>query len=895
MTEHHSGNLTAALDYATLNQRFSLVRGVPHHLTWGELHYPAPEGGQTLAEDWRDNGERIERLIYAVCGARPKQYVGTVLDPGPPEVLATEFLDWWHRQDPRCLWGPEQMALEHCEGYACSATNAYPRYYPYAARGDTFQDKVPRPKLPIRSRSGDPYRQMHDASRPHDRTYFPVASVDRDSGDQTDLDGRDLFDPLGTGDFGGDPASIGTDGDVHIDGVAVEVRYTPAAHTPDSVTLHWSTAGDSGSETMLEDGGVWAAEIPAQVHDTLVRWYLEAVFPPDDPEDPDVTRYEPGGATAPTTDQKYTYKAFSHWNPYTRGIPELWAKCKKGTDGYLFDASENIQPELINLYRFILDWIGWQYSHNPKNRSSLPGCCRFIPIVFRWSGSAEWPLLVEGGKSGVTPLHNLDETTPAGSMAARFSWRGAEYTGEHDNLNYGDTESWRSIPAELTALADWEDGGQTGCKLQRFGHTRGLRAGDVIEPAHLLEIIAATRYLVEHGLWTLRPIKRHMATPNWELENGYDCGNWRVWGEDPYDSWDDSYYDSRLACCEDIEIGDPGDEYGLSSVCIPFAAPESWEDCWAGEGGACSIARERGAPPDSNNCYSGEEFVGLTENNWEGTTCRGGLGSEAATDGADCGVLDVQGGAYLRCAARDYWPDSAVHARDGRLVQCGWAAYFCGPAQCGQTVDPYTGEVTVSGADQYHGNNWVIPRNLEGCPLTLVDTGRSHGNCYGEAWSCARRVVDGVPSNGVVDFEAVSGPFYFPGGAAGWDISLCNLDCESELSGCQRSTEVPAPPGMPGKWSWDETPVPICEDTCELYEPDPDALSTEFECAFSLAGVNGCMTDHVWVALDLNVDGTRAYGWDAEGENMPTLRDYDADPGAEYVAAGLYTDCPPIN
>ena len=269
-------------------------------------------------------------------------------------------------------------------------------------------------------------------------------------------------------------------------------------------------------------------------------------------------------------DQQYTYKTFSHWNPYPHGLPELWSYCRmcqEGTDGYTFAGDETIQPELINLARFVLSYIGSRYNHSPKNRAQVPRCCFDMPIRFRWSGSAPWPLYVGGGKDAtahIHPLHNLDDGADLGSALARMSWRGAGKLWP-SNPEYGPGESWLPIPEQL-GIERFAFKDRYSCKVYWSGRDRGLRVGDVIEAAHLEEIIAAIDYLIDEGLWRKQPIKSRVATPTWEI-GGYRCGHYHL-VETGYPDRDPVVLGE--ACCYQI-IGD---------VCVPFTVPTDWADCW---------------------------------------------------------------------------------------------------------------------------------------------------------------------------------------------------------------------------------------------------------------------------------------------------------------------------
>ena len=164
------------------------------------------------------------------------------------------------------------------------------------------------------------------------------------------------------------PAGSDGDGPIEIAGEPVKIYYKPPASIAPKVggvTLHTSVTSPTA---MTLVGDAWEATIPPQEHGTRVEWYLEALID--------------GVLCRDPLSGEYSYVAFAHFNPYANGLPEMMDAWRKGTDRYLFDATECIQPELINLCRYVLDGIGRLLRHSPARAGVNNACC----LKFRLSG-----------------------------------------------------------------------------------------------------------------------------------------------------------------------------------------------------------------------------------------------------------------------------------------------------------------------------------------------------------------------------------------------------------------------------------------------------------------------------------------------------------------------------
>jgi len=739
----------------------------PSKMTWADIR------STTLGERFKVALEKLERLCYVIYGARPLQY-----DP---------YIDWKHRLNPRCLWQPEQFEQvnatpeEDCDFYSI-------RHWEYGTLGEN-KSGTATPNVPIRSRSGDPKLQfMDDVSRSHNRLYFPIGSVER-SGDQV-FYGNSSYDPRGTGDFGGDPDKIGTDGDIHIDGDDVVITWTPPALIAGN--LNWAKVHYNGAVVDMTDAsdGTLEAVIPAQEHNTLVRWYIEANF--TTVEEGNFSVCDPGGSVAPALAKQYSYYAFSHWNPYPHGLPELWSYCKKGTDGYEFTSEETIQPALINLCRFILNYIGTRFLHSPKLRPDSPDCCLNSYIKFRWSGSAPWPHYVSGGKDPtdfVSPLHDRSDPGNASELA-RKSWRGVgNWFGDHE---FGRGASWEMIPEELEQVHWTEAYPLIDCDIYFTGDESGLQEGDVIHREHIEEIISAVDYLIDNGLWKKCAIKRRMVTPDWAIADGKGC------------EWGDKY--TEVGDCDDPTTGSTVG-YGPCSIRVADVVDYVW---WS----PYDIFGE----PDGKRQVDGLE-------NWY----------------IDCTEAGATDKANLTC--KHHWEPAGGTERDFCYQyksggSNGWAAYVCGPIQC------------PNGCDAKHGNDLFFRRYI-GAGVTLTETfaAFSNGNCFGEVFTCG--VLHPAFDSHVGSFAPTVDLVWFQGFGDNWVNYDCGLTIE-ECSTCStnvptyNSGTIPELPGFPGHRSQDGE-FDIC--TYENWEYG-DEVYHFAECEVS---VHECSEDFEYCAIDLNL------------------------------------------
>jgi len=861
----------------------------PTKLRWSDVH-PSIGAAYKLAM------ERLERLCFVAWGSRPLSY--------------SPFKDWYHRLNTRCLWQAEQWAQHKCDdNEAC--LRWYWEFYETGALGTSWNGKMPVPRMPIRSRSGDPMLQyLDDTMRTHDRTYFPAGSVTRSNGDarpQSDYQGRPTFDPCGDGDFGGDPAQIGTDGPIHIDADAVTVTHVVPSALPGTVTsatLHYRVGASETTLTMQQaPAKTWKATIPGMTHNTLVHWWLEITYQPL--SGPSVTRSEPA------TGDPYSFRFFSHWNPFPNGLPELWSKCKKGTDSYAFAGDETIQFEQVTQARWVLDRLGEQFYHSPHVRSQMPNCCREQHVVFRWSGSNRWPHYLDGGKAGTTPgswpiepLHNLSPDSPVGSLLARQSWRGVDLLWP-ENPKYGEGVSWGSPPGRLL-LSPPKYSGDIGCKIYNALGGRGLQVGDVISETHLLEIIAAVDYFVRYGLWVKTPIRRRAMTPNWNIhwdrpcgwviysnsETNYDGYEWNGYG---HDGWPNGHY---LAC---MYWDNAAQEWKS------WEAPADWDACWntatssppTGPLGVCTVFTER-----FESCFAWEPEGSGSISDHRIHCTDPTFPAPGFDPGLDLHRYFVHQGGYAHQINEmvTMWDNKPPHdpypaySSEVKGENSGWAAYICGPLR------------NPGGPDAQHGNGLFKQRETQSCPYPdLRHEFVSSGNCLGEAYFCGTLYNgNGTPRTDPhnLAFETVTAAYY-PGATTSWVDWAGEPQCDAEGAECPYwEGRLPAVPGFP-EWRYpdndDGSPGAfLCGKTCR--QPDQyGEYRNDFSCRLTYN--TGCQDDYgsweswVWAAIDLALSkaggGTVPYGAHADhnpddSSMLPTLHDYDPDP----IEGREATECP---
>jgi hypothetical protein len=473
--------------------------------------------------------------------------------------------------------------------------------------------------------------------------YFPLGSVERYCGA-----------PGGTGHQVHDPASTFQPFTPWPDSEDVVVRYVPPAAVMSIEWLAVITSHDLYPMTEVEPG-VWEATTPARTQGEHGWWFLLGNFngQPQLRHDPFIGVDAQGDELEPVrrgaisdpehigtsieqrhADDAYYFVFYSHYNPYASGLPELLDEnapgtpgswLRRGTDSYEFDSSENIQPGLINLARFVLDHIGARVQHHPSGRGDPELCCQSMPIVWRWSGANTPDLYRGGGKGGTagsSPLHNHPAHGDAGSSDARKSWRGIEMAWQNagdvpgffpDNWYYGDNESWLTWEDRLTLDPDPLNPPFEAI-IRDYGG-RGLRAGDAIDPVFLLEIIDAVDYLISNGLVVQVPIHTAPRTPLSSEVWNTPCGERHEWGwyhnyiDSNFDEqWDYTEVDPEGLCCQSVG---PAPDYD----CDPYERP-SWAECTGS--GKCHLGRQRW-----KSCTDDQtpDPVSANENNREIVSC----------------------------------------------------------------------------------------------------------------------------------------------------------------------------------------------------------------------------------------------------------------------------------
>lgn len=616
---------------------FDRNSSVAHQMKWADFHPPGKrvlpkghEGAYDPATEvrWEDTLggkfalalKKLEGLLYAAFGSRPRFKEDGVA------------CQWYDAPHPRCLWGPEiwgrefSNAVAGCEPWNNPGENCYEfmnQDMEYAALGDIPSPLAfDPPTVPIRTRTTD-VTQVSAGDE------FPLGSITitNENGDPF-FDNHD--DPKGYGWFGATyPGRQDTPGWMtnahgytrvlpnqhpsypYADKVKITYTKPPGVEPPDFVTIYYrerASADDAWGSWQTNTlsnagGGVYVYEFDRQPHGHQVMWYLEYKR---DATPFDIYRYAPGSEVWPGNAEQHLFRIewCTHFNPYKHGLPEMLdaypcgdngeeIDIRHGTDTYEFDGSETIQPELLNLVRFTISWLGGRncaikegcaetstpfnhYHHNPKllRAHSLVLCCAYAPIHFYWSGSNTYPLYRQGGKGnsnpdaiGTFPLVNWPDipegNTTYGSEAARRSWRGTwqlfkemiDNTGEDpevvfSNKYFGAGVSWGTPPGETVLFHAPTADPLSQPSVTTDYHDIGLQPGDVIDSVHIQEIIDAVDYLIDYGLWEHTEVCTKRKTPSGFTWLGYSCGHGSSTGNKIYRQDEDCWGNP---CQEDSE------------------------------------------------------------------------------------------------------------------------------------------------------------------------------------------------------------------------------------------------------------------------------------------------------------------------------------------------------
>ncbi len=896
----------------------------PAQMRWQDIH-PAglvvlPKGSAAAGAgeiNWEDTlggkfalaMQKLEGLLYAMFGSRPDAIVDS------SEPTGWVIRQWYDRLHPRCLWGPEMWERSSidptpaCEAAPGSCWEYKATGKEYAALGENPPCcSMPVPSVPIRSRSGDPGRQYQLGS--HDRDNFPIGSVSR-------AYSTTPFDPGGKGYFGasypGRHDAVGT----WYAGEAVTVSYTPPNPLPEGTfygaKLYYNVSEDgvtwpvSFTEVSMTGGPTYTADIPAQYHGYYVRWYVSLTYSiMMGPVEIYRTIYDPGSTTAPTLGTAYSFRFWYHYNPYANGLPEMLdaygdngdVDIRHGTDYYQFDSSETIQFELLNMVRWVLSWLGGDcctgeydacaetdlradaVQFNPRFRGGGNGaCCIYMPIRFRWSGSNQHPHYLTGGKSteeqsdgtvGTSPLHNRD--TDTGSSAARKTWRGISmlYTGVPlENVHYGGGYSWGTAPGTFTLMYVPAESSEP--QVYATYPSWGLRAGDVIEAVHIQEIIDAIDYLIDYGAWATAPIYSTPMSPG--TYQGHECGT--VHDIQPFsEEWNILYCNK---CCQP----DPGCEGGWyryweegsliwdyydpdPPVCVEWEAP-SHSACWAASSyGYCGMVAIRTATGNCVSAVGGEETA-----EWSNLTvnCNDDEGINA------CGTV------WSERECQEYITGTSnFHRQISERVE-GWSKYMCTPPAC------------WGGWDSIHGNGYAFIKKRydhvwhESGALQEIDTGpdggESSGNCFGDMYACGDTYPEDSGDSGVW-FEEVTG-VRFNGLVDGlwWEHRDADAVCE-----CWDEESYDLYPDVPGLGQHNGDNEALCSQNLQAVAYGYRNADVSCACSASSLG-DVCLGKLVWVAVNLNLDGTgRPYRYfpgrngdaaEYTGVGIPRLTDYELD------------------
>ena len=815
----------------------------PYRMTWGDFE------DKSLGAKFALAMEKLEGLMYALYGSLP------IYDHTAPGDFKPKTWEPWERPYPRLMWGGEQyVEYENFE-----QTEIWRSPLEVAALGGVFAGSSP--SVPIRSRSGDPQKLF--AATGHNQDVFPLGSVKR----ATESGTNNIR-------FPHDPAGISSERHwPNEDNVKIiwekpsNITLDPAKDPPKVYAKFVSSSGTSyASYEMTAVGNTYSCILPAQDHDTWCGWYVKAYVTgnPNPVYDPQVSGGQPVYGT-PNNDpehdrvdnQGYTFRWFSHYNPYGGGLPEMIDKWRKGTDRYLFDASEEIQPELINLVRYVLEKIVTDHhlEHNPKHRGQAGSsdavdlCCVYMPIKFFWSGSNTPDMYISGGKDDTgNPLTNHPQVSDfVADEDARRSWRGHERVwAKHfildenqpsavachmATLDHGDDETWRTWGNSIELEPNLWD--PTDLVWNRVYGERGLKRGDVIDPIHVIELIEAIDYLIDEGCWKKQNVQKRKRSVHslYSLECGesYGCGkNY----DEPFDCHS-SYNGGQLACdWWNPELNDGAGGWD------DYPAPTSWENCRSEHTGQCNFRFYNSCqiykhinPADPGEAYGYWKELECDPRQWNGKTSL---------------VLGYIGHCVLP-QGLSYYESSTRYIIEGSFY------YLCGPDDQ-KNKHNFNGDCD----DDVHGNgsSGKIREKTDGSPA-LCSGLYSLGNKFNDMEAC--KEIDPTHVN-PPGFKTVT-PVTNRGIAPGWAVSesYCTSvpDYDFSLRGA---------PGI-GFYNWRET---VGDNGDIVYEPvsllcdvSPRSGSCESPTDYITEGINCvvdsydypvCRGDQVFVRVDLNKD-----------------------------------------
>jgi len=755
-----------------------------------------------LMTDFRLALKRLEGLLYVSRGANPKSY--------------RDGENYWLHADPRILW-PEQE-FDHTHDATSPAVDDYSvHYWQTAARG-IYGTDVEGGYLTADTGYFDWARSVdllfaYARSHAHNTEFFPAGVITK---------------PAFSGNYG-DP--LPTDN--------ILITYAAPAAIRDrvsTVSLIYKVNGGTASTlamTTADDGETYTATIPNQADGSFITYHLKIVTSDTTP----LAIYEPPGtdwATEPThlaesvvvTDELpiedppemhhraegcfYYLKVMTHAGVYAGGLPEfLWEththpEIRRCTGTWRFETLQNVTAGLVNVARFALDSFGRSvFQHDPQARGPAPSCCIDMPIRFRWSGSARYPLFQDGGKSigegdpsGPTTNHPL--AVDRGHETARAYWRGCPAVfNDIDNmafsraLLYGNDESWLSWPHYVKATCSYVYGvGFSDPDWHRTfdecGMYRGLHAEDRISIDHVREIINAVNYLCEtNGLWWTRELETCRRTPT----NTVPIDEYV---DDPGYSLD--YNEGRTPDETIIEWcgGVNGEMFcNTAPPMTPFSQPATIAECRdpSSSSDECVVA---GRVP-----FHLEFFSGCHDGvSWH--TVSACYGSDGDSFRQTCNYMGEDG-----------FPDHLFWEGDQSFSggTDGYSFWLCGPSAYYLPVgsDAFNNQDSAwSDMDEDHGSNPAASKTrsiYSACgSYGSLATNASMGNKADAAVAChSERTLSGLITYKQVSFDTVT-PVQFNGIAQAWAVPVI-----AECNECSPSSTVDeVVPPLPTFTYWGE-------------------------------------------------------------------------------------------
>jgi hypothetical protein len=448
-------------------------------------------------------------------------------------------------------------------------------------------------------------------------------------------------------------------------------------------------------------------------------------------------------------------------------------------------------------------------------------------------------------------------------------WKGQDWPDLFGNCHFGGDESWISAPEvvhqdlcpDLEWPANWD-----------YCHGCGLQPGDIIDPVHLEEIIAAVEFFLDQGVWLTMPTYSMRWSP--PGIGDLDCGRDII----------------------EMLVGVPGMRCAPRNIlrtnwlCCTEANPcsgGSWEEC-QGQNEKCAITQKQA----ETSSYQDHYYWGVTEEHCRARSLNcNDMGSSLMGGGSHYFESEINSGPEHEPSLGQ---QDLVVFNQRQAVATGWGAYLCGPRPYLNSVGEGkygNGNPMWSAVDTAHGNGFAKTRRAwSGGDFIVVDWTHSFGNSFEGTTPIACGAHPGDPEpHPSLDFYEVK-TVYWRGLAASWldettisaDTVQAKLDepCAASFGAWVQGSTSGYPLSVPGMGIY-QLPGWHDGDWPGAGWPTDDDLLCSWDWGDGLAhGDLGCWTWGDCAVLDPypNCKGNTAYveiNLNKDGSGRPTLRPFD--------------------